>query len=71
MKGGPQISHMTLDGQEQEIIPGTYNHLSFDPSGTLLGVVKRLIPTPHVQVLGLDGHLVIDLGEGDYAAMKP
>ena len=71
MKGGPQISHMTLDGQEQEIIPGTYNHLSFDPSGTLLGVVKRLIPTPHVQVLGLDGNLVIDLGEGDYAAMKP
>jgi hypothetical protein len=71
MIAGPQISHMTLDGQEQAILPGTYNHLSLDPTGTLLGVVKRLIPTPHVQILGLDGHLVIDLGEGDHAAMKP
>ena len=68
---GPQISHITLDGQAEVIIPGTYDHLSLDHSGTLLGVVNRLIPTPHVQILGLDGHLVIDLGEGDYAALKP
>lgn len=71
MIAGPQISHMTLDGQEGGIIPGTYNHLSLDSTGTLLGVVKRLIPTPHVQILGLDGHLVIDLGEGDYASLRP
>ena len=70
VKGGPQISHITLDGEEIEVIPGDYSHLSLDHTGSLLGVVNRK-GTPHVQILGRDGHLVIDLGEGDIAALQP
>jgi hypothetical protein len=69
---GPQITHLTLDGVEQAIIPGDYTHLSLDPTGTWLGAIKR---DPHrpsrVQILGRDGHLVLDLGEGELAAMRP
>ncbi len=68
--GGPQISHITLDGVEHEVIAGDYGHLSLDRSGSLLGVVNRQ-GNPRVQILGLDGHLVIDLGEGDLAALRP
>lgn len=68
--GGPQISHVTLDGQEHEIISGVYGSLSLDRSGTLLGVVKAGT-VPHVQILGQDGHLVLDLGEGESAALQP
>ena len=68
--GGPQISHLTLDGQEHEILPGVYGSLSLDRTGTLLGVVKAGA-VPHVQILGRDGHLVLDLGEGEWAALRP
>jgi len=71
MVGGPQISHVTLDGQEQQIIPGIYSHLSLDHTGNLLGVVKGAGDHSHVQILGLDGHLVLDLGEGDLAVLQP
>ena len=70
VKGGPQISRVTLDGQEHEVIPGEYSHVSLDHTGNLLGVVNGK-KTPHVQILGLDGHLVLDLGEGDLAALQP
>jgi hypothetical protein len=70
VRGGPQISHITLDGVEHEVILGEYSHLSLDRTGSLLGVVNRK-GTPHVQILGRDGHLVIDLGEGDIAALQP
>jgi hypothetical protein len=68
--GGPQISRMSLDGQEHEIIPGNYGQLSLDHTGSLLGVVN-LAGIPRVQILGRDGHLVLDLGEGDMAALQP
>jgi hypothetical protein len=68
--GGPQISHLTLDGQEHEIISGVFSSLSLDHTGTLLGVVKAG-SVPHVQILGRDGHLVLDLGEDSAAALQP
>lgn len=67
----PKLYHLTLDGQELEVITGTYGNLSLDRSGTLLGVVDKSRPQHRVQILGLDGHLVIDLGDGDYAALQP
>ncbi len=76
MVGGPQISRVTLDGQEHEIFPGFYSNLSLDRTGNLLGVVNRNTITlgevvPRVQILGLDGHLILDLGEGDRAVLQP
>jgi hypothetical protein len=68
--GGPQISRVSLDGQEHEIILGEYGQLSLDHSGSLLGVVN-MDGIRHVQILGRDGHLVLDLGEGDMAALQP
>lgn len=70
--GGPQISRMTLDGQEHEIIPGPYGNVSLDSTGSLLAVVHRVENYPsRVQILGRDGHLVLDLGEGDWAVLDP
>ena len=67
---GPQVSRLTLDGQEHEIIAGAYSSLSLDRTGALLGVVKAGA-TPRVQILGRDGHLVLDLGPGEWAALRP
>lgn len=72
--GEPQISRVTLDGREHEIIPGAYGHLSLDGTGTLLGVVTQhgsQYGIPHVQILGRDGHLVLDLGEGYTPVLQP
>jgi hypothetical protein len=66
---GPQLSYLTLDGQEQAKIPGDFSHLSIDRSGALLGVLNS--EDSHVQILGRDGHLVLDLGEGDLPALQP
>ena len=68
--GGPQISYMTLDGQEQVQIPGAFSQLSLDHTGALLGVVNTK-GDARVQILGRDGHLVLDLGPGDLAALQP
>jgi hypothetical protein len=68
--GKPRIAHVTLDGVEHEVIPGDYGSLSLDSTGAWLGVVSRG-KTPHVQILGLDGHLVLDLGEGTLAQFQP
>lgn len=68
--GGPQISYITLDGQEHEQIPGAFSHLSIDRTGTLLGVVNAK-DGPRVQILGRDGHLVLDLGQGDLTVLQP
>ena len=68
--GGPQISYLTLDGQEHAQIPGAFSQLSIDHTGTLLGVVNAKDGS-RVQILGADGHLVLDLGQGDQAALQP
>lgn len=68
---GPQISYVTLDGREHEIIPGEFSNLSLDRTGQLLGVLNLAFFTPHVQILGRDGHLVLDLGEGELAVLQP
>jgi hypothetical protein len=70
VSGGPQISHVTIDGQEEEIIPGDYTSLSIDHSGNLLGVVNRRRES-RAQILGLDGHLILDLGLSELAAFQP
>ena len=69
--GGPQVSRVTLDGEEHETIFGEFTHLSVDRTGTLLGVVNLEMFVPRVQILGRDGHLVLDLGEGSVPALQP
>jgi hypothetical protein len=74
--GGPQISRVTLDGQEHEIIPGKfgeypYGQISLDRTGTLLGVLNTSTTKPHIQIIGRDGHLVLDLGEAELGALQP
>ena len=71
--GGPQISRVTLNGQEHEIIPGDYQQVSVDHTGNLLGVVNRWgVPLKsRVQILGWDGHVVLNLGEGDQPVLQP
>ncbi|MDR3575791.1 MAG: hypothetical protein P4L50_18170 [Anaerolineaceae bacterium] len=70
IEGGSQISHLTLDGQEHEIIPGDYSYLSLDHSASVLSVVNAK-DGPRVQILGKDGHLLLDLGQGDLAVFNP
>jgi len=67
---GSQISHLTLDGQEHEIIMGDYSYLSLDHSASVLSVVNAK-DGPRVQILAKDGHLLLDLGQGDLAVFKP
>jgi hypothetical protein len=68
---GPQISYLTRDGQEQVQIPGAFSQLSIDPSATVLGVVHTTKDGSHVQLIGRDGRLVLDLGQGNLAALRP
>lgn len=70
--GGPQVSRVTLDGAEHEIIPGDFKSVSLDRTGTLVAVIKKTgLDTTNVQILRQDGHLVLDLGEGTLAALQP
>jgi hypothetical protein len=40
-------------------------------TGTLLGVLNTSTTKPHVQIIGRDGHLVLDLGEAELGALQP
>ncbi|MCC7358579.1 MAG: DPP IV N-terminal domain-containing protein [Anaerolineales bacterium] len=71
--GGPQLSRVGLDGAETLVAAGNFDSLSFDRSGTRIGLVARpdAIAPGEVRLYNLAGFPVLTIGPGDLAALQP
>ena len=71
--GGPQLALVGLDGSETLVAAGNFDSLSFDRSGTRIGLVARpdQVAPGDVRLYDLTGFPVLTVGPGDLAALQP
>lgn len=72
---GPQLSVLGLDGSERVIIPGTFNSLSMDRTGTWIAAAHYQDYqdlNPMVEIYSAQtGQLVLSLGPGNTPLLQP
>jgi len=71
--GDPQMSIVSLTGEESSVVIGLFNSLSFDRTGSLIAAVAYPDPSAagEVRLYDLSGNLVLTVGPGVFAAMQP